>query len=396
MPLVQADARAIPLEDQSVQCVVTSPPYWGLRDYGQVGQLGLEKTPEEYVEKMVTVFREIWRVLRDDGTCWVNMGDSYVAGQGGRQSAAGEMPSATLTIKPNPRIRDDIDTASWAHRDATTKTTPARGTTVLKPKDLAGIPWRLAFALQADGWYLRADIIWAKGLSFCDSYSGSVMPESVTDRPTKGHEYLFLLTKKAKYYYDNEAVKEVGAIASGTRAAKGSNVRSELKDVNSRAPEYWDYTGTRNLRSVWAIGTKPFKAAHFATFPPKLVEPCIKAGTSEKGCCGECGGPWVRVVERSGLKGEAVIQETERPAARERGVSETSALRTNGRTWRESQTTGWRPSCTCPDPSPLPCIVLDPFAGSGTVGLVCRDLKRLGVCCDLKLDYLHMARERLR
>ena len=408
MPLVQADARAIPLEDQSVQCVVTSPPYWGLRDYGQVGQLGLEKTPEEYVEKMVTVFREVRRVLRDDGTCWLNIGDSYA-------TAAGQ----TNTVDPKSAGRVRRTELAQPNRR------PLDG---LKPKDLVGIPWRLAFALQADGWYLRSDTVWAKGLSFCPSYSGSVMPESVTGwrwerhqvgrgkdrrecpgcatcrandglvlrkgswRPTRSHEYLFLLTKTVTYFCDKEAVKEVGVWPAGTRAAKGSGTR----EGNRRPEEYATYTGTRNLRSVWAIGTKPFKAAHFATFPPKLVEPCIKAGTSEKGCCGECGGPWVRVVERSGLKGEAVIQETERPAARERGVSETSALRTNGRTWRESQTTGWRPSCTCPDPSPLPCIVLDPFAGSGTVGLVCRDLKRLGVCCDLKLDYLHMARERLR
>ncbi len=374
MPLVQADARAIPLENQSVQCVITSPPYWGLRDYGQAGQLGLEKTPEEYVEKMVEVFREVWRVLRDDGTCWLVMGDSFASGDRSTycSGAAGNKRHQVQDDMPRP------------------KTPPG-----LKPKDLCMIPARVALALQADGWYLRSDIIWAKGISFRPDYSGSVMPESMTDRPTQSYEHVFLLTKKAKYYYDMEAVKEQGSVQAGTRAAKGSNVRSELKDVNSRAPEYWDYTGTRNLRSVWAIGTKPFKAAHFATFPPKLVEPCIKAGTSEKGCCAACGAPWVRVVERIAMKvrpgpGRQPLQDASMGSTKRTAVTGTMIEPP------QSKTTGWRPSCACPDPSPLPCLVLDPFAGSGTVGLVCRDLGRFAVCCDLKLDYLHMARERIK
>lgn len=214
------------LPERSVQCVVTSPPYFGLRDYQVAGQIGREPTPEEYVAEMVAVFHEVWRVLRDDGVLWLNLGDSYAKAGGQR--------------------------------------------TDIKPKDLIGIPWMVAFALRADGWFLRAENIWAKR---------NGMPESVTDRPTRLHEHVFLLTKGGRYFYDAEAVKEEGVIAAGTRAAKGGNVRSALKDVNGRPPKYWDYTGTRNLRSVWWIATRPFAGHHFAVMPPEMAELCILAGS---------------------------------------------------------------------------------------------------------------------
>jgi DNA modification methylase len=255
------------LDAKSVQCVITSPPYWGLRDYGVTGQIGLEPTPDDYVQTMVEVFREVKRVLRDDGTLWLNLGDAF------------------------------------------------------QDKQLLGQPWRVAFALQADGWYLRSDIIWAKGVSFCPSYSGSVMPESVTDRPTKSHEYLFLLTKSPRYYYDADAVRENWA-DDRNGAANGQNWdRPETQTASPRRPQLAPKTTGRNLRSVWTINPQPFSEAHFATFPTALVEPCIKAGSR---------------------KGDTV---------------------------------------------------LDPFAGSGTVGCVALKLGREFVGIELNPDYCTMASE---
>ena len=221
------------LPGKSVHCCVTSPPYYGLRDYGVDGQIGLEQTPEEYVSELVGVFREVKRVLRDDGTVWLNLGDSY---------------------------------SGSTH---TSKLSKIEG---LKPKDLIGIPWRVAFALQADGWYLRQDIIWQKN---------NPMPESVRDRCTKSHEYIFLLSKSQKYYFDNEAIKE-NAIQSGkTRhdSFKGRQGGAEYQASNGgEGGNCYGYT-KRNKRSVWQVNTKPYKGAHFATFPSKLIEPCILAGT---------------------------------------------------------------------------------------------------------------------
>lgn len=222
--IINTDALAsIPLCDESVQCVVTSPPYWGLRDYGVDGQLGLEKTPEEYVANMVTVFREVRRVLKADGLLWLNLGDSF-----------------------------------------------------LPDKNLAGIPWRVAFALQADGWWLRSDIIWAKP---------NPMPESVTDRPTRAHEYLFLLTKSARYYYDADAIKEsvVTSTLNDKRLgiATGTNRPRYSTDGMASCPSGMagGSANGRNKRSVWTIATQPTPDAHFATFPEKLVEPCVLAGS---------------------------------------------------------------------------------------------------------------------
>ena len=238
------------LPDQSVHCCVTSPPYFGLRDYGMAGQIGLEDTPDAFVARLVDVFREVRRVLRDDGTLWLNLGDSYAANRsyqvpstkGGAKHGPGQAAGGKASAVPDG----------------------------LKPKDLIGIPWRVAFALQSDGWYLRQDIIWHKP---------NPMPESVTDRCTKAHEYVFLLSKSARYYFDAEAVKEEGVYPAGTKAAKGSADRQAQQGVNARPPEYKVYDGFRNRRSVWTVATKPFAGAHFATFPPGLIEPCILAGS---------------------------------------------------------------------------------------------------------------------
>jgi DNA modification methylase len=244
------------LPDESIQTVVTSPPYWGLRDYGNDGQIGLEQTPQEYIDKMVEVFREVKRVLRDDGTLWLNIGDSY--------SGSGKGPAGNLGKKHNER-----------HLEQKTGGIVPEGT---KPKDLVGIPWMLAFGLRADGWYLRQDIIWAKP---------NVMPESVRDRCTKSHEYLFLLTKSPKYYYDHIAIKEPVSEVSLKRALSGWKTnRPSAKtspqgiDVEVMGKRFVNPEG-RNKRDVWFIPTASYKGAHFAVMPEKLVEPCILAGSRE-------------------------------------------------------------------------------------------------------------------
>jgi DNA modification methylase len=315
----QGDVRDIlpTLDAGSVQCVVTSPPYWGLRDYGVEGQIGLEPTPEEYVQTMVEVFREVKRVLRDDGTLWLNMGDCFYSpknftGSSDKTDGVFNRRSNRLTDGPHRK------TNFWAKHS------------LLKPKDLVGQPWRVAFALQADGWYLRSDIVWAKGVSFCPDYSGSVMPEPVTDRPTKSHEYLFLLTKSARYYYDADAVREE-ALGTTNRAdfrvggsyTHNNSFNNSASKLPTDTGKHRDNSSTRNLRSVWTINPQPYREAHFATFPTTLVEPCVKAGSK---------------------KGDTV---------------------------------------------------LDPFAGSGTTGLVAGKLGREFVGIELNPDYIRLANERI-
>ena len=283
------------LEDQSINTCITSPPYWGLRDYnGESEQLGLEETPEEFVENLVNVFREVKRVLRDDGTVWLNLGDSYSSG--GR------------TKTTNQTLRGDKDYG-------VTRPKPSEG---IKPKDLIGIPWRVAFALQADGWYLRQDIIWHKP---------NPMPESVKDRCTKAHDYIFLLSKNPNYYFDNEAIKE-DAVAKDRAAGnkvpqKGTDQPfSETKQglIKAQQKKYQK----RNKRSVWTVTTKPFKGAHFATFPMDLIEPCVLAGCPEGG------------------------------------------------------------------------TVLDPFAGSGTTGIVAANHARNSVLLELNEEYIEIAKKRIK
>jgi len=280
------------------QTCVTSPPYWGLRDYGHDGQAGLESTPEAYVARMVEIFAEVRRVLRDDGTLWLNLGDSYAGGSGG-SGGSGEN-SAKQTTSPG------------SYHGGPSKL--AHG---LKPKDLVGIPWRVAFALQADGWYLRSDIIWAKP---------NPMPESVTDRPTKAHEYVFLLSKSQRYFYDADAVAEP---ATEYNLFNGSRGRDTPKtgangDRNDAGRGSVIGTGTRNRRTVWTVPTAPFSGAHFACFPPKLIEPCIMAG------------------------------------------------------------------------APLGGMVLDPFLGSGTTGMVAESLGRQWFGIELNPDYEPLIRERTK
>ena len=325
------DALAVlrTMPDESVHCCVTSPPYWGLRDYGVVGQLGLEPTPEEYVSRMIEIFREVNRVLKDNGTLWLNLGDSYAGGKTGR--ADGD--------------RNGVDGFTGGQKFKGEAFKQRAVPTGLKPKDLVGIPWRVAFALQDDGWYVRMDIVWAKP---------NPMPESVQDRPTKSHEYVFLLAKSEKYFYDAEAIKEDSTGTSHDRARKDrpdkwpnawsaengrhdgvgngrftakankvSDPGSGIKYNGSFNAAVTQTVDTRNKRSVWTIATEPFPEAHFATFPQALVEPCIKAG--------------------------------------------------------------------CPSGG----VVLDPFAGSGTVGVVAERFGRQFIGIELNPEYAKMAERRI-
>ena len=301
------------MPDESVHCVVTSPPYWGLRDYGVHGAYGLEPTLDEYIERMVEAFREVRRVLRKDGTLWLNLGDAY-AGSGKGMNADGthsvgakqetNIGSLTAPVKSKRMPRGE---GRWGGGDSYVPE--------LNPKDLMGIPWRVAFALQADGWWLRSDIVWSKL---------NPMPESVRDRPTRAHEYVFLLTKSARYYYDAAAVREPAKDplddirrmrqqhdankSAATAERNGLRARTDKQRGYSRRHDgfndRWDAMTVEqqqamgaNKRTVWSIATQGFPGAHFATYPEKLVEPCILAGTSEHGVCGECLAPWERVVE---------------------------------------------------------------------------------------------------
>ena len=309
--------RKIP--EKSVNTVVTSPPYWGLRDYGVDGQLGLESTPDEYVAKMADVFREVRRVLRDDGTLWLNLGDSY-ASRGGIAQPHRDGGSGGIG-KKGTRGMQSYSAAGGGFIK------PSAINNGLKPKDLIGIPWRVALALQADGWYLRSDIIWAKP---------SPMPESVTDRPTRAHEYIFLLSKSSKYYYDADSIREPLSEQRAKQAGKlvdpGNDAKKREKQIehDKKRGSGGHFDGHkwrmnplgRNKRSVWIVSTKPFPEAHFATFPPELVRPCILAG------------------------------------------------------------------------SPVGGTVLDPFGGSGTVSMVAMQEGRDSIYIDLNREYLDMALRR--
>lgn len=326
------------LPEKSVHCCVTSPPYWGLRDYGVDGQLGLESSPSEFVANMVNVFREVHRVLRDDGTLWINLGDSYAGSGKGAWN--------------NSQAQKEVYVPKPGGKEIAIPKTPEG----LKPKDLVGIPWRVALALQEDGWYLRSDIIWSKP---------NPMPESVTDRPTKAHEYIFLLTKSQRYFYDNDAVKEPISASSVVRLAQdlegqkgsmrangGAKTNGPMKAVlgkgnaktfrgggkytsgksfdNSSLEERDSHgnkaneSGMRNRRTVWTVATQSFSEAHFATFPTKLIEPCILAGCPQGG------------------------------------------------------------------------IVLDPFMGSGTTAIVAKNLGRSFIGTELNPEYIKIAEDRIR
>lgn len=406
-----------------VQCCVTSPPYYGLRDYGtaewQGGdpkcdhrsptmregrnedrrklagsaatngaqlllsakcgkcgkcgasrvdhQIGLEETPELFVAKIVEVFCEVRRVLRDDGTLWLNIGDSYASSGGHTKQGENSERKGRANVVEQNKVKGYSGGGS------------------VKTKDLIGIPWMLAFALRADGWYLRQDIIWHKP---------SPMPESVEDRCTKAHEYIFLLAKSERYFFDAEAIREEAAQPVG---------KARLTAQRKASAEGFHRNGTgnstlgtnqgeefRNKRSVWTVASQPLEEAHFATFPPKLIEPMILAGTSAKGCCPACGAPWVRRTETTKLKRSRPNDLTKR--TREKGTGNACGNTVAG---LAVKTVGWEPSCKCPAHEPVPCKILDPFNGAGTTGLVAIRNKQHYIGIELNPDYLAISRKRL-
>lgn len=264
--ILQGDSLSVLkcIPDETVQTCITSPPYYGLRNYGVSGQIGLEESVDEYITNLVKVFREVRRVLKESGTLWINLGDSYAGSGKGAWKVKDKQRHTYVPDPDSPQIK--IKNKDY------------------KSKDLMGIPWRVAFALQDDGWYLRSDIIWHKP---------NTMPESVTDRPTKAHEYIFLFSKSPKYYYNNEAIKETavhgdpnpprGSIGVIGQKNKGSRVDKKRGSFNGKCKDlvFRAIRDMRNKRSVWTVTTKPYKEAHFATYPPDLIEPCVLAGSKE-------------------------------------------------------------------------------------------------------------------
>jgi len=343
------------LEDQSINTVITSPPYWGLRDYGESEQLGLEETPEEFVENLVGVFRQVKRVLRDDGTVWLNLGDTYSA------TRWSNTPSTTGI--------------SQSHSDIV-----LQKKTKLPDKNLVGIPWRVAFALQQDGWYLRQDIIWHKP---------NPMPESVKDRCTKAHEYIFLLSKSPKYYFDNEAIKEEAKFPNGPDSPDkikkgvgqhGMDTRGGLAKITPLP--------YKNKRSVWTVTTKPYKAAHFATFPMDLIEPCVLAGCPEKICI-DCGTPYKRVMQKPK---QLVVERNKRSGHDDRKVG--GVLDKYNRE-NPPKDLGLQKQCDCETNETKVGTVLDPFGGSGTTAQAAHKHGRDCVLCELNADYVPLIEKRL-
>lgn len=393
------------MDSESVHCCITSPPYYSLRDYGVDGQIGLEETPEEYIAALVDVFSEVRRVMREDATLWLNLGDSYAAttkGSGGH----------------NPK--QDSNKGSWF--EDRRSAIPGG----LKPKDLMMMPARVALALQADGWWLRSAFPWVKA---------NPMPESVTDRPSSSIEYIFLLSKSQTYFWDGDAVRTPQTVGSLERFAPGKAQRPNghkgdgefgvraydtpagilPNGRNRRNGDWWRESldlaidayrvqlahmehvrdngglllGEDGLPLGLSIATEAVPFAHFACFPQALVEPLVRAGTSERGVCSECGAPWRRVVERRPM---VIARSGRREAMGEQGRTQASGTMLEP---VSSITTGWAPTCICDAGEPVEAVVLDPFSGSGTTLLVAQRLGRRGVGIEIKAEYADISGRRL-
>lgn len=388
----------------SVHMICTSPPYFKLRSYlppdhpDKALEMGDEPSLADYVAGMVGLLREARRVLRDDGCLLLNLGDSY-AGSWGAQGR-----------RETPRKEDTWHGSQIANHPKKARLTGSIRDDGLKAGDLQMVPAAVAMALRQDGWFLRSQMPWIKR---------SCMPESVTNRPTSAIEYVFLLTKRSSYFWDAEAVKVAGAIPAGTRGGKASAARAGAEGVNSRPAEYATYSGTRNFRNsdlffsslgaphglltdadgnplALDVNTAAFPGSHFATFPPRLVEPLIKAATSERGCCPACLAPWVRVLgDAKPTGGRGAANGFKRDARL--SYADADGARGDDTVWvpKTRETTGWQPSCRCPPADPIPCVVLDPFAGAFTTSLVCERLGRDSIAIELNEEYARMGQNRL-
>lgn len=352
---------------ESVHCIVTSPPYFALRDYGVPGQLGLEQSPDEYLDKLVAIFREARRVLRTDGTCWVNMGDSYAT------SPAGANPGG---------FQGDAMRRNNAYNTAQTRSLDKSKLIGYKPKDLMLIPFRLALALQADGYWVRQTNIWHKP---------SAMPSSVTDRTTTDFEYVFHLSKAAHYWYDSDAIRE-DAIHAGKYVAlgdkslsKGQALAANITPSGNALKDGITVGTTRNKRAVWTIPSEPYPDSHFATFPQALPELVIAAGCPAT-CCAKCGAGYVRVTEKLSTLGRTALNNF--------GNGELSKSARFGDS-RQSLL-GFQPSCTCGTDDTMPGVVLDMFGGAGTTALAAKHLGRDYVLIELNPRYVEMAQKRIR
>jgi DNA modification methylase len=356
------------LPDQHFHCVVTSPPYFNLRSYsGGEAEIGQETTPDDFVAAMREVFGGkdnpvgVWRILRDNGCLFLNLGDSYCGGgRGGNPAESAYRKQATNVgslVAPSP-IPDG-----------------------LKPKDLIGIPWRVAFALQADGYYLRDAIVWHKP---------APMPGSQRDRCTSSYEFVFQLTKSARYYFDMEAIKEPSDYFNKDRRAGGERHTYNGKcqgEPGTGSEAVVVINETRTPRNVWKIAHEGYSGAHFATMPVELATRCIKASTSERGCCSKCGAPWERVVERD--------RKPTRPGDNNISDETGKANRDEQRHVTETRTTGLEPGCKCDDLLSTPCRVFDPFSGVGTTGVAARTLGRHYTGIELNAEYAAVSRDRI-
>ena len=426
--------------DESIDCVVTSPPYWGLRDYGTAeweggdencdhkgkvvrtaapgssiqavnkganfvssgdckcgairkdSQLGLEETPEEFVANLVKVFSEVKRVLKKEGSVWLNLGDSYA-----------RTPSSQVSQKGMCESKNDDKKYEYSHKKDYGS--------IIKPKDLVGIPWRVALALQSDGWYLRQDIIWHKP---------NPMPESVKDRPTSAHEKIYLFAKNKKYYYDADAIRVPQKQDSIARAGRNYWDTNKVETGNYSIPNIESAKKLNqkvldtvaegkipmaNKRNVWTVTTKPFRGAHFAVFPQDLIEPCIKAGSSEHGCCSKCGNPYIRITKKGdyNLKHQIASggdkdgkyygkSKKDYSSAKAQDASETKKRILES--MKEVIQVGWEATCKC-NAGIKKSVILDPFGGSGTTGLVANNLGRDAILIELNKEYVEIAKKRL-